>query len=166
MSAANQAAAARVWVAGAGEAADVARLLGAFRDWFGRDDPDDGALLRSVERLLRDPDTEYLLGARAGEPAGVCQLRYRYGVWHSGEDCWLEDLYVEGSARGTGLGSALLEAALERARARGARRVELDVNERNPARTLYERHGFSSYSDPPGGHNLLMRLPLEGEATT
>ena len=40
------------------------------------------------------------------------------------------------------------------------------MNERNATRTPLERHGFSSYSDPPGGHNLLMRLPLEGETTT
>jgi len=156
---------ARVWVAGPHETVEVARLLGLFRDWFGREVPDDQTLLSSVSRLIDDPATEYLLAAPAGPAAGVCQLRYRYGVWHSGEDCWLEDLFVEDAQRGTGLGAALLDAALERARARGARRVELDVNERNPARALYERRGFSSYSDPPGGHNLLMRVALQSPAT-
>ena len=47
-------------------------------------------------------------------------------------------------ARGTGLGRALVEAALERARARGCKRIELDVQEYNEhAIGLYEKCGFS-----------------------
>jgi ribosomal protein S18 acetylase RimI-like enzyme len=54
-----------------------------------------------------------------------------------------------------------VEAALERARERGCARVELDVNAANPvALALYESLGFESWSDPPGGRNLLMRRRL------
>ena len=151
-----------MWVAEPAEAASVAALLGEFRDWWGRSWPPLEVLSAGVERLMREGGAEYLLAARAGEPApaGVCQLRFRWGVWHGAEDCWLEDLYVRDGARGAGLGSALVEAALERARARGCARVELDVNEANPeAVALYERFGFSALADPPGGRNLLMRLP-------
>jgi ribosomal protein S18 acetylase RimI-like enzyme len=137
----------------------VASLLIAFRNWWGRDEPSDESFHESVRRLLADPNTEYLLG---GDPAaGVCQLRYRYGVWLAAEDCLLEDLYVTDAARGSGLGRALTEAALARARRRGCGRVELDVNEANPAAlALYESLGFESFSDPPGGRNLLMRRRL------
>jgi GNAT superfamily N-acetyltransferase len=141
----------------------TAALLAAFRDWWGRDRPTDAALGRDVSRLLADPNTEFLLASRAvaREPEGLCQLRYRYGVWHEAEECWLEDLFVRDSARRAGLGAALVEAALERARARGCERIELDVNEANPAALrLYERLGFYSWSDPPGGRNLLMRRAL------
>ena len=59
------------------------------------------------------------------------------------------------------MGRALMEAAFERARERGCRRMELDVNEANPAAlALYDSLGFSSWSDPPGGRNLLMRRRL------
>jgi len=80
-------------------------------------------------------------------PCGVCQLRYRHSFWTSTPDCWLEDLYVEDAARGHGVGRALVVAAVERARARGARRIELDTNEDNaPAIALYESLGFSARS--------------------
>jgi ribosomal protein S18 acetylase RimI-like enzyme len=141
------------------DAAEVARLMIGFRNWWQRDEPDDAAFESSVRRLLSDPNTEFLL---AGDPAaGVCQLRYRFALWTGNEDCWLEDLFVEEQARGSGLGRALAEAALGRARERGCARVELDVNEANPgALALYESLGFESWSDPPGGRNLLMRLRL------
>jgi GNAT superfamily N-acetyltransferase len=91
----------------------------------------------------------------------VCQLRYRFGLWLGTPDCWLEDLFVRESARGRGVGRALAEAAIERARERGSRRIELDVNDANPAAlALYERLGFSAWVESAGGRNLLMRLRL------
>lgn len=111
---------------------------------------------------MEGSDAEYLLGASGDSgPDAVCQLRFRWGVWYAAEDAWLEDLFVREDARRSGLGAALVEASLARARLRGCRRMELDVNAANrEARALYERYGFSALSDPPGGDNLLMRLRL------
>jgi len=140
------------------DAAEVARLMIGFRDWWGRTEPSDEAFHAGVVRLLGDPDTEFLLGGEP--PVGVCQVRYRPSLWTAG-DCWLEDIFVEDAARGSGLGRALVEASFERARARGCSRIELDVNEANPAAlALYESLGFSTWSEPPGGRNLLMRRLL------
>ena len=141
------------------DAADVARLMIGFRDWWGRAEPPDEAFHAGVPRVLADPNSDFLI---AGEPpAGVCQLRYRYSIWTESHDCWLEDIFVEEQARGSGMGRALMEAAFERALERGCRRMELDVNEANPAAlALYDSLGFSSWSDPPGGRNLLMRRRL------
>src|SRR3954469_13548761 len=125
----NTRALASIRLATTDDLAAVAGLMAAFRDWWGRDTPSDQSIERSVERLLADPNAEFVL---AGD-VGICQLRYRYGLWHAAGDCWLEDLFVRESARGEGVGRALTEAALERARERGCARVELDVNEANPA---------------------------------
>jgi ribosomal protein S18 acetylase RimI-like enzyme len=152
----------RVWLAEPGEAGAVAGLLTAFRDWMGRDTPSDASLKESVERLIELPSVEYLLGAAddRSPAAGVAQLRYRFGVWWAAEDCWLEDLYVRDEARGSGLGRALTLAAFDRARARGCRRVELDVNTENaPALRLYESLGFTT--GKLGGQDLLMRRHLD-----
>jgi GNAT superfamily N-acetyltransferase len=152
----------RVWRAEAGEAADVARLIAEFGAWFGNHAPGEGAVRASVERIMSGDDGEYLLGAvdEGGVPAGVCQLRFRWSVWKSAEDCWLEDLFVREDARRSGLGRALVEAALERARERGCKRIELDVNEDNgAARALYEACGFMSEPKPPG-RTLFIGRPL------
>jgi GNAT superfamily N-acetyltransferase len=149
-----------IWLATPDDLADVTRLMLGFRDWWGRDWPDDATFARGVERLLADANTEFLLASADGErPSGVVALRYRYGVWQDAPDCCLEDLFVEESARRDGLGSELVRAAIERAKERGCRRIELDVNDANePARALYERHGFDSFVAELGGHNRLMRL--------
>jgi ribosomal protein S18 acetylase RimI-like enzyme len=136
----------------------VAGLIAEFRDWWGYEGPSGESLARSVPKLLADANTDFLLAGTDG----VCQLRYRYGLWLESEDCELEDLYVRESARGAGLGRALVEAAVERARERGCGRIQLDTNEGNTAaRALYESLGFSSWAETPGGNNLLMRRRLD-----
>jgi ribosomal protein S18 acetylase RimI-like enzyme len=142
----------KVWRAEPHEADAVARLLAEFRDWWRKDEPSDEAIRDTVDVLLREDATEFLLGAVGdGEPAGLCQLRFRLSVWTSAPDCWFEDLYVEPDARRGGLGVALVGAAIERARARGCRRIELDVNEDNEAALgLYRRLGFTTEPKPPG----------------
>ncbi len=151
----------RVWVAGSDDAPAVAGLMAEFRDWQGRDRPSDAAFLAGVRRLIADPSTEYLLASNgSGPPGGACQLRYRYGLWYEAEDCWLEDLFVREAARGCGLGAALVEAAAERARRRGCRRIELDTESDNRAAlVLYERLGFSAET-PSGAKRLMLRRPL------
>ena len=141
----------RVWRAEAAEAADVARLIAEFGAWWGKNVVPEDEVRASVDRIMSGDDGEFLLGALDGEPVGVCQLRFRWSVWKSAEDCWLEDLFVREEARRSGLGRALVEAALERARKRGCKRIELDVNEDNDAaRALYEACGFLTEPKPPG----------------
>src|SRR3954447_9900985 len=141
--------------------------MGAFRDHLGENEPSEDEMRAGVDRLLGDPDTEFLLAAPDGDgdgapAAGVAQLRFRFGVWRAGGDCLLEDLYVDESARGAGLGRALVEATLERARARGCRRVELDTNERNDAALrLYGSFGFSATANRYGGRDLYLRLHVD-----
>jgi GNAT superfamily N-acetyltransferase len=151
----------RVWRAAPDEAAAVAALMSEFRDWQGRDAPVDRDLRASVARLIEDPATEYLLASAGsdGGPDGVCQLRFRYGLWYSAEDCWLEDLFVREPARGGGVGAALVAAAEERARARGCLRIDLDAaSDNHAAQALYRRFGFAADTDGGGKLLLLRRL--------
>lgn len=155
---------ASVWRATSADAPSVVRLLGEFRDFLGSPEPSDDQLRSSVERLLEDADTEYLLAAEdGGEPAGICQVRFRYGVWLTAEDSCLEDLFVSERARRGGLGRALVEASLELAAGRGCRRIELDTNESNArALALYESLGFTAWTDRDEGRNLFLRCRLDG----
>jgi ribosomal protein S18 acetylase RimI-like enzyme len=138
----------------------VTRLIAEFRDWWGKSEPS-GEVIGEVTAQLLDRDhTEFLLAFEDREPVGVCQLRYRLSVWTGVEDCWLEDLFVTDAARGGGHGRELVEAAFESARARGCRRIELDVNEENTAALrFYESLGFTTEPKPPG-RTLFISRPL------
>ena len=146
-----------VRVAGPDDAGLVAELLIAFRDWIGYATPPDETVRSTVAKLIEDPNTLYLL---AGD-VGLAQLRFRLSAWTGVEDCWLEDVFVRESARGTGVGRALVTEALAHARARGCTRIELDVQADNaPAVTLYERSGFST--TPKGEtHTLFLSMRLD-----
>jgi ribosomal protein S18 acetylase RimI-like enzyme len=143
----------RVWLAGEEDVGAIVSLVAEFRDWWRKSKPTDEGIRDTVEQLVGDPKTDFLLAASDGADgaAGVCQLRYRLSVWTGVDDCWLEDLYVQEEARGAGLGRALVRAALGRAEARGCRRVELDVNEDNTeAIAFYRSLGFTTEPKPPG----------------
>ena len=150
---------ARAWLARPDEAETVAELLVAFRDHMGVDWPSENAFLASVERLMEDVNTDFLLAAPdpGAPPAGVLQLRFRFSVWTAAPDAWIEDVYVVPEGRRAGVGDALVARAIERAAERGARRVELDCNEDNAgALALYERHGFSARSKRSAGRDLFL----------
>ncbi len=146
----------RAWVAAPHEAAAVAELMAGFRDHLGATEPSRPFLLASVQRIMAEPDGEFLL---AGDgPSAVLQLRFRWSLWKDAPDAWVEDLFVRADARRGGLGDALVRLAIERATARGARRIELDCFEDNaPALALYERNGFSAHSKGAARSLLLGR---------
>jgi ribosomal protein S18 acetylase RimI-like enzyme len=131
---------------------DLTRLIAEFRDWWGKSEPPGAQIRTTLEALMADPSSEYLLAFDGdGTAVGVCQLRYRLSVWTGAEDCWLEDLFVSERARGGGHGRELVERAFESARARGCKRIELDVNEQNEAALrFYESLGFTTEPKPPG----------------
>lgn len=56
----------------------------------------------------------------------------------------MDGIFVTEAARGMGVGTALLRAIIQEARAQGCADVRLDVIDTNPrARALYEREGFA-----------------------
>ena len=62
----------------------------------------------------------------------------------TGLKAWIEDVVVDEAARGHGVGEALNHAALDAARAHGAKAVSLTSRpSRAAANRLYQRIGFS-----------------------
>ncbi len=65
----------------------------------------------------------------------------------TGVRAWIEDVVVDQSARGKGIGEALTRAALDRARELGVKTVDLTSRpSREAANRLYQRVGFQTRS--------------------
>jgi GNAT superfamily N-acetyltransferase len=101
-------------------------------------------LADTVRQALADDRHALILVARQdGRPVGVAYLSFGLILERGGTAMVLEELYVVPELRGQHIGTALLRAALDIARARGCRSVELEI-ERSHARAsnLYARAGF------------------------
>jgi ribosomal protein S18 acetylase RimI-like enzyme len=134
--------------------ADDAEAVGRLLDDFNRefDDPTPGAevLADRVRFLLDHGDTVILV---AGEgPDGLAVLRFRPAIWAETIECYLAELYVVPALRGQGIGRALMEEAMDVARAEGATYMDLGTSEDDvAARALYESLGFSNREGKPDG---------------
>ena len=93
-------------------------------------------------RLLRGSPGDHVgLVADDGERlVGLAHVLFHASSWSIAQDCYLEDLYVDPSARKAGIGRALIEAVYAEADARGARRTYWMTQETNTAaRRLYDQ---------------------------
>jgi ribosomal protein S18 acetylase RimI-like enzyme len=101
--------------------------------------PLDAAAIRLV---VSSPSVTVLLARDGGKIIGSLSLvvfRIPTAV-----RAWIEDVVVDGAAGRKGTGTALVQEAVERARAAGARTVDLTTRpSRVAAGNLYEKAGFT-----------------------
>ena len=99
-----------------------------------------------AERMLHHVERgRILIADAAGSPVGVAALSFAWPLEYGDRSAWLEELYVEPAARGRGIGTCLLRAALRVAAEAGAIAVDLEVEaDHARAARLYAREGFRS----------------------
>jgi ribosomal protein S18 acetylase RimI-like enzyme len=136
------------------DAEAAGRLLHDFNTEFGDVTPGPAAMAERVRELLDGGDTAVLL---AGDgPDGVAVLRFRPALWTTAVEAYLAELYVVPALRGRGIGRALLEAAMELSRERGADHLDLNTSTDDvAARALYERFGFTNREGAEDGPSML-----------
>jgi ribosomal protein S18 acetylase RimI-like enzyme len=98
----------------------------------------------ALTEIVTSPHSVLFLARLDGRLVGSLTLAlYRIPT---GLKAWIEDVVVDGSARGMGVGEALNVAAIEEARRRGAKHVSLTSRAaRETANRLYQRLGFDRY---------------------
>ena len=98
----------------------------------------------ALEELLADPHATLLAARDGGETVGIALVAMHRKLTHL--TARLEDVVVDEPARGQGVGAALVAAAIEEARQRGAPEIELHTSpRREAANRLYPRMGFRPY---------------------
>jgi ribosomal protein S18 acetylase RimI-like enzyme len=132
------------------DAQAIGRLLHDFNSEFGDPTPGPAALAARIGELMCTGETAVLV---TGSPlVGLAVLRFRPAIFSEALECYLAELYVAPPMRGKGLGRALMEAAMDHARERGASHMDLGTGEHDhAARALYESLGFSNREAKPGG---------------
>jgi ribosomal protein S18 acetylase RimI-like enzyme len=94
--------------------------------------------------IVASPDSVLYLARLDGRIVGSLTLAF-YRI-PTGLKAWIEDVVVDASARGHGVGEALNKAAIDEARRRGAKHVSLTSRpSRESANRLYQRLGFEPY---------------------
>ena len=93
--------------------------------------------------IVDSPASILLLAVDADSGAILGSLTLAWFRIPTGVRAWIEDVVVDGEARGRGVGEALNRDALARARALGAKTVDLTSRpSREAANRLYQRIGF------------------------
>jgi GNAT superfamily N-acetyltransferase len=96
----------------------------------------------ALRQAIESHDACVLVADDAGELIGLCTAYQDIHSVRFGYRAWVEDLAVHPDRRSEGVGAALLAAAREWARERGAVHLELDSAEsRADAHRFYEREG-------------------------
>ena len=110
-----------------------------------RESPDDlSPYLAALERLSGDPNQILRVAERDGRVVGTLQLTIVPGLSRKGATrSIIEGVRVASTERGSGLGTILLEWAIEQSRQLGVDLVQLTSDAtRNDAHRFYERLGF------------------------
>jgi ribosomal protein S18 acetylase RimI-like enzyme len=140
--------------AGVEDAPAIAQLLHDFNREFDEPTPSVEALTERCRRLLEEGEITVLLPEQG--PDGLALLRFRAALWSAGLEAYLQELYVVPPLRGHGIGRALLQAAVDLSRKKGADGIDLNTGETDTAaRALYESMGFTNKEGGPEGPPML-----------
>lgn len=112
-----------------------------------RESPDDLAPYRSAfRRLSDDPNQHLVVAVRDARVVGTLQLTIVPGLSRRGATrSIIEGVRIHADERGTGLGTQLIQWAVDESRRQGCRLVQLTSDaSRTDAHRFYERLGFSA----------------------
>jgi GNAT superfamily N-acetyltransferase len=121
-----------------GDRAEWDRLWQGFLDYY--ETVLDPAITEFTWSRLMDPASPMKMRVAVDNGLkGFAIHQHHPSTWVMGDDCYLEDLFVDPATRGQGIGRALIEDLQVLARAHGWNRLYWHTNEDNTtARRLYD----------------------------
>jgi len=123
------------------DAAEWRRLWTGYLEFYKTAVPEE-VYATTFSRLLGDDPQDFngFLALVGGRPMGLVHFLFHRHCWKIENVCYLQDLYVDPQARGTGLGRKLIEAVYAAADANGTPAVYWLTQDFNTTgRRLYDR---------------------------
>ncbi len=119
-------------------------FLGAQRERFQIPLPED--YVRAFEEIDADENNDLIVVEQNGEIVGTLQLTFIPSIsFQGGRRAQIESVRVATSVRGQGIGKKMFEWAIERARRKSCRMIQLSTNnDRADAQRFYENLGFKA----------------------
>jgi GNAT superfamily N-acetyltransferase len=120
-------------------------LMRAYCDFY-ESSPSDGGIRSMLATLIADPSQGAVFIARDGGAAvGVATLDWKWSSLKGARLGYLEDLFVDQSARGKGIADALIEICAERCRELGMPAMQwATLPDNHRAQKVYDRTGADS----------------------
>lgn len=129
---------------------DIPAIVGMLADdplGAQRESPDDlNPYLAALERLTSDPNQHLVVAVREGRVVGTLQLTVIPGLSRRGSTrSIIEAVRIHADERGSGLGTQLIEWAIDESRRQNCQLVQLTSDKtRTDAHRFYERLGFTA----------------------
>lgn len=127
-------------------AADVDTVAALMREFYAESGyPLDAARARAAIAALAGDERlgRLWLVEHEGQAVGYLALTFGWSLEYHGRDAFVDDFFVRAAFRGRGLGTRVLAAVEEQARALGVQALHLEVERGNRAgQALYRNRGF------------------------
>lgn len=136
-----------IWPATTDDVSEIVAMLADDPLGAQRESPDDLAPYRTaLERLSADPNQHLVVATRKDRVVGTLQLTVIPGLSRRGATrSIVEGVRIHADERGSGLGTLLIEWAIEESRRQNCQLVQLTSdNTRTDAHRFYERLGFTA----------------------
>jgi PhnO protein len=124
---------------------DVARVMELLQQLWPGKPIDDRRMREVVEKYVADQGYEIYGYEEKGTLVGIITASYRWALFYEGQVAIIEDLVVNESHRGKGIGSRLVQSFEDRVCSNKlVRAIELSSDSgRQEAHAFWERHGYS-----------------------
>jgi GNAT superfamily N-acetyltransferase len=122
---------------------DFDQVFGLLKQLWSYKELDYEDMKKMFDHNLQSPDHFYIVALYGPQVVGFCSLTVKHNLWVQGFLGNLDEMIVEESYRGQGIGGKLVKRITEIAKEKNCKRLELESSfHREEAHKFYEELGF------------------------